>query len=154
MAAPATDRVKGTARLAQPHRPLSLGPGAVALPTPWASQTLGTPDSPKINMGMKYPAGMGMVVARTIIQNWGWDQRAGLEASEPGTGQGRDRTDGGSWGGAAIRDGTAGTVLTTGPLCAWRLPGTFLSSLSAFLGGRSNNNSILEMKRPRVRGPK
>ena len=58
----------------QHHTGEAGGRVATALSQHPEPQTL---DSPKINMGMKYPAGMGIVVARISIQNCG-ENGAGL----------------------------------------------------------------------------
>lgn len=46
-----------------------------------------------MNMGMKYPAGMGIVVARISIQNCGWGNPEGHRLEATGhSGQGKDWT--------------------------------------------------------------
>lgn len=67
------------------------------MPVTQTPQTLGTPDSPKMNMGMKYPAGMGIVVARISIQNCGWWDPRGAEVRDSWTGVGKGGT--GQWAG-------------------------------------------------------
>ena len=62
---------------------------------PQAPESPWNPDLPMMNMGMKYPAGMGIVVARISIQNCagngGRDQRAEVIGNGGKSKQGRDR---------------------------------------------------------------
>ena len=113
----------------QHHTGEAGGRVATALSQHPEPQTL---DSPKINMGMKYPAGRGIVVARISIQNCG-ENGAGLcgrrlEAAEEGP-AGAGSLPGGGGGPGAHRSAASGvsgglsrgrtSTLAACLLCAW-----------------------------------